>query len=66
MGRGATLEAERSLVQVRVVRTRAVAAEVTMDRLEKDLGNVFFFKFFFFHIKKYVKCCCSFRFYITV
>lgn len=42
MGRGATLEAERSLVQVRVVRTRAVAAEVTMDRLEKDLGNVFF------------------------
>lgn len=45
MGRGATLEAERSLVQVGVVRTRAV---VTMDSLEKDSKNVFLKGFFFF------------------
>lgn len=46
VGRVATLEAERSLVGVGVVRARAVAAEVDMNGLEKDLENTLLF----FHI----------------
>ena len=61
--RGRT-EAERLVVQVGVVQARAVAVETDMDGLEKEKKR--YFEIFFTYLKKYVKCYCSLRFYITV
>ena len=52
------------MVQVGVVQARAVAVETDMDGLEKEKKR--YFEIFFTYLKKYVKCYCSLRFYITV
>lgn len=53
------------VVQVGVVRVRAVIVEVDTDELKKGLKNKYF-KIPFTYIWKYRKCYCSLRFYITV
>lgn len=56
---------EQSLVLGRVVTAGAVALEVDMDGLGKDLKGIYF-KILFTYIKKSREWYCSLRCYITV